>query len=96
MKAFNRVKIGLAVASLAAAGTVFAEAPVLTTEVAVGKLELPWDMSFLKDGTMFSLRSAKVCRFECRTAPSTSCMLSAASVATHLPAQICSVMAKRA
>ena len=40
-------------AGLAASGGLFAAAPTLSTDVVVGKLELPWDMAFLKDGTMF-------------------------------------------
>lgn len=44
----------LAVASLgvAVSGGLFAAAPNLSADVAVGKLELPWDMAFMKDGTM--------------------------------------------
>ena len=59
MKIFNIAKAGLVAASLLTSGASFAAAPVLTTEVHVGKLELPWDMSFLKDGTMFFTEKCK-------------------------------------
>ena len=59
MKTINIVKAGLVAAGVAASGSLFAAAPVLTTEVVVGKLELPWDMSFLKDGTMFFTEKCK-------------------------------------
>ena len=59
MKTSNIVKAGLAAVSLVASGSLFAQTPVLTTEVMVGKLELPWDMSFLKDGTMFFTEKCK-------------------------------------
>ncbi|MBC7618572.1 MAG: PQQ-dependent sugar dehydrogenase, partial [Candidatus Saccharibacteria bacterium] len=36
-----------------------AAAPTLTTEVAVNKLELPWDMAFLPNGTMFFTEKCK-------------------------------------
>ena len=49
-----RTSFKLAVASLgfAVSGGLFAAAPNLSADVAVGKLELPWDMAFMKDGTM--------------------------------------------
>ena len=59
MKTSNIVKAGLAAASLVASCSLFAQTPVLTTEVVVSKLELPWDMSFLKDGTMFFTEKCK-------------------------------------
>ena len=59
MKTFDLVKAGLIATSLVASGGLFAAAPVLTTEVAVGKLDSPWDMSFLKDGTMFFTEKCK-------------------------------------
>jgi len=46
-------------AGLAAAGALHAAAPTLTTEVVVGKLELPWDMAFMQDGTMFFTEKCK-------------------------------------
>jgi aldose sugar dehydrogenase len=46
--------VGLGAASLA-----HAAAPTVTTDVAVGKLELPWDMAFLPDGTMFFTEKCK-------------------------------------
>ena len=59
MKTFNIAKAGLVTASLLTSGALFAAAPVLTTEVVVSKLELPWDMSFMKDGTMFFTEKSK-------------------------------------
>jgi glucose/arabinose dehydrogenase len=44
---------------LAASGSSIAAAPNLSTEVVVGKLELPWDMAFLPDGTMFFTEKCK-------------------------------------
>ena len=46
-------KFAVISAALAASGSLFAAAPTLSTEVVVAKLESPWDMTFLKDGTMF-------------------------------------------
>lgn len=40
-------------AALAVSGGAMASTPVLSTEEVVSKLELPWDMAFLPDGTMF-------------------------------------------
>ena len=59
MKTINIAKAGLVAASLVASGALFAAAPILTTEVAVSKLELPWDMSCVKDGTMFFTEKCK-------------------------------------
>jgi glucose/arabinose dehydrogenase len=44
---------------LAAASALQAAAPTLTTEVVVSKLELPWDMAFMPDGTMFFTEKCK-------------------------------------
>jgi aldose sugar dehydrogenase len=44
---------------MVASGSLLAAAPGLSTEVSVGKLELPWDMAFLKDGTMFFTEKCK-------------------------------------
>lgn len=57
MSKFTRVL--LLSAGLAAAGALHAAAPTLTTEVVVGKLELPWDMAFMQDGTMFFTEKCK-------------------------------------
>ncbi len=57
MHKFTRVL--LLTAGLTAAGVLQAAAPTITTEVAVGKLELPWDMAFMKDGTMFFTEKCK-------------------------------------
>jgi len=43
----------LTAAGLLASGSSFAASPTLSTEVVVAKLESPWDMAFMKDGTMF-------------------------------------------
>ena len=40
-------------AAIAVSGGAIASTPVLSTEEVVTKLELPWDMAFLPDGTMF-------------------------------------------
>jgi len=55
----NTFKSALVTLGLAASGTIFAAAPNLSTEVVVGKLELPWDMAFLPDGTMFFTEKCK-------------------------------------
>ena len=59
MKTINFVKAGLVAASFVASASLYAAAPILTTEVVVGKLDSPWDMSFLKDGTMFFTEKCK-------------------------------------
>ncbi len=59
MKIINTLRVGLIAAGMVASGSVLAAAPSLSTEVAVGKLELPWDMAFLKDGTMFFTEKCK-------------------------------------
>ena len=45
--------------AVVASGGLMAAAPTLTTEVAVNKLELPWDMAFLPNGTMFFTEKCK-------------------------------------
>ncbi len=55
----NGLKVGLIAAALAASGSLLAAAPTLITEVAVNKLELPWDMAFLPNGTMFFTEKCK-------------------------------------
>jgi aldose sugar dehydrogenase len=59
MKIINTLRVGLIAAGMVASGSLLAAAPSLSTEVAVGKLELPWDMAFLKDGTMFFTEKCK-------------------------------------
>ncbi len=59
MNMISTFRLGLIAASLVATGSAFAAAPAISTEVAVGKLELPWDMAFLKDGTMFFTEKCK-------------------------------------
>jgi aldose sugar dehydrogenase len=59
MKMRNTFKAGLVAVGLVACGSVLAAAPTLSTEVAVGKLELPWDMAFLPNGTMFFTEKCK-------------------------------------
>lgn len=44
---------------LVASSSAFAAAPTLSTAVVAGKLDSPWDMSFLKDGTMFFTEKCK-------------------------------------
>ncbi len=46
-------------AGVCAAGFVHAAPPTLSTDVFVGKLELPWDMAFVQDGTMFFTEKCK-------------------------------------
>ena len=59
MKMIKTFKVVFVAASLAASGSLLAAAPTLTTEVAVNKLELPWDMAFLPNGTMFFTEKCK-------------------------------------
>jgi len=53
MKARQVLKALFISVGLAASFSSLAAPPNLSTEVVVGKLELPWDMAFLPDGTMF-------------------------------------------
>jgi glucose/arabinose dehydrogenase len=53
MKATPLFRTLLIAVGLAASGSALAAPPNLSTEVVVSKLELPWDMAFLPDGTMF-------------------------------------------
>ena len=55
-KALNAVLLSV---GLAASSSLLAAAPNLSTEVVVGKLELPWDMAFMQDGTMFFTEKCK-------------------------------------
>jgi aldose sugar dehydrogenase len=59
MKLNRTLKIGVIAASFAVSSGALAAAPSLATELAVGKLELPWDMAFMKDGTMFFTEKCK-------------------------------------
>lgn len=59
MKMTTSFKVACLAAGLAASGSLLAAAPTLTTEVAVNKLELPWDMAFLPNGTMFFTEKCK-------------------------------------
>lgn len=59
MKMTKSFKVAFIAAGLAACGSLLAAAPTLTTEVAVNKLELPWDMAFLPNGTMFFTEKCK-------------------------------------
>lgn len=59
MKKLNSFKVALLAATVAASNSLMAAAPTLTTEVAVNKLELPWDMAFLPNGTMFFTEKCK-------------------------------------
>jgi aldose sugar dehydrogenase len=49
----------LATAGLLAAGGASAASPTVSAEPFVEKLELPWDMAFMKDGTMFFTQKCK-------------------------------------
>ena len=55
----KNLKIALFSVGLITAGGVIAAAPVLSTDVVAAKLDSPWDMSFLKDGTMFFTEKCK-------------------------------------
>ncbi len=55
----RRFKFAVAAVGLTASTSLFAAAPNLSTEVVVGKLDSPWDMAFLKDGTMFFTEKCK-------------------------------------
>lgn len=57
MKSILKATIA-AMAAAASMGTM-AAAPQITAEVAVDKLDLPWDMAFMKDGTMFFTEKCK-------------------------------------
>ncbi|MCU0869060.1 MAG: PQQ-dependent sugar dehydrogenase [Burkholderiales bacterium] len=59
MKSSNALAILLASVGVAVSSGALAAAPGLSTQVVVGKLELPWDMAFLKDGTMFFTEKCK-------------------------------------
>lgn len=59
MKVSNALGIVLASVGVMASASAFAAPPNLSTQVVVGKLELPWDMAFLKDGTMFFTEKCK-------------------------------------
>jgi aldose sugar dehydrogenase len=59
MKLNYSLKIGVVAAGLALSGHALCAAPALLTEVTVGKLELPWDIAFMKDGTMFFTEKCK-------------------------------------
>ena len=59
MKEIPGLKVALIAVALAATGSAMAAAPTLTTEVAINKLELPWDMAFLPNGTMFFTEKCK-------------------------------------
>ncbi len=59
MRMTNTLRALFISAGLAASSIAFAAAPNSSTEVVVDKLELPWDMAFLKDGTMFFTEKCK-------------------------------------
>jgi len=59
MKLASSLRAVSVAAALAASCSVYAATPNLSTEVVVGKIELPWDMTFLKDGTMFFTEKCK-------------------------------------
>ena len=49
-----KASVGLALST-----SVLAAAPTVTTEVVVDKIDSPWDMAFMKDGTMFFTEKCK-------------------------------------
>ena len=49
----------MASVGLALSGSLFAAAPTVSTEVFVDKIDSPWDMAFMKDGTMFFTEKCK-------------------------------------
>lgn len=53
------IKKAVITLGLVASSSAFAAAPTLSTAVVAGKLDSPWDMSFLKDGTMFFTEKCK-------------------------------------
>lgn len=55
----NKIKAGLVAACVVASGSALAAAPTLTTDVVVEKIDSPWDMAFLPDGTMFFTEKCK-------------------------------------
>ena len=59
MKTTKNFKVALIALCLTASGNLLAAAPNLATEVALNKLELPWDMAFLPNGTMFFTEKCK-------------------------------------
>ena len=52
-------KVLAASSALALSGSLLAAAPTVTTEDFVDKIESPWDMTFMKDGTMFFTEKCK-------------------------------------
>ena len=59
MKTTQNFKVAFIALCLTASGNLLAAAPNLATEVALNKLELPWDMAFLPNGTMFFTEKCK-------------------------------------
>jgi aldose sugar dehydrogenase len=58
MAKVNKIVLAISV-GLALSGSALAAAPSVTADVFVDKLELPWDMAFMKDGTMFFTEKCK-------------------------------------
>ena len=54
MRLVLTASVGLALSS-----SLFAAAPTVTTEDFVDKIDSPWDMAFMKDGTMFFTEKCK-------------------------------------
>ena len=52
-------KVLTASLGLALSGSLFAAAPTVSTEDFVDKIDSPWDMAFMKDGTMFFTEKCK-------------------------------------
>ncbi|GAP36544.1 PQQ-dependent sugar dehydrogenase [Piscinibacter sakaiensis] len=53
------VRAWMGLLGTALAGSVMAAAPTVATEDVVDKIESPWDMAFMKDGTMFFTEKCK-------------------------------------
>ena len=59
LKINNLLKTSLVSIGLIASSALFAATPNLSTEVTIDKLELPWDMAFTSNGTMFFTEKCK-------------------------------------
>jgi aldose sugar dehydrogenase len=56
----RKMRVALtACVGLALTGSAWAAAPSVSTEVVVDKIDSPWDMAFMKDGTMFFTEKCK-------------------------------------
>ena len=81
---------------LALSGGSFAVAPTVSTEDVVDKIDSPWDMAFMKDGTMFFTEKCKGLPFDFLQVPLTSCMAWAPPPGIPRRAPTCSATDRRA